>query len=463
MKKRDIFDRLNAEFDSLTPAASDDLINAPIIANASDNTKMSGLQKNKKRSPFTFRRITAAVAALAVTAGIAATAIVFMPKTVTPFGYIQNDTFISLSINPALSVIADSDGKVVELTTKNRDAEILVAGTDKTALIGKDYGYVVKFLTEEAVSLGYFAASAGMNVAAVSCGGEEKTAQIVEGLRSETESVLASKGVTVPVTVTALGRGGVLTEAERIDPGLKGDEDLPELLAVLARDSDYIKKFGGEIGELFGEDADESVKTLYQMELLDDYIDLLDDRFEFLTELQEFNLELAGEDAVTEAFATDAGAFAAPDGWWLSWYARSADDDEDITELAEEFAELFEDYDEYGLTGLEPLLADGKPNTAASAKLNGYLEVYGAVDFEEMEDYVDELDDLLDDLNESNYQRIYGLFDDLLARLNALGADWAEFSASRGEVGGVDDYLQKTADSFRAIYASLKAAAAVQA
>lgn len=455
MKKRDIFARLNSEFDELTPDVSDSLISAPIIT----DVPQARTEKKRRITPTFLRRLTAAFASVAVTAGVVLTVLALLPPESQPLAYNATDTFISLSINPSVSVIADSNGKVTEIITKNRDAEILLAGTPKSDLLNKDYDYVVGYLTEEAVALGYFVTSGGMNVSAVSCRGDEQTTGIINKIKTDAEGVLAAKGVTAPVTATALARDKILTEAARIKADLTGDEDLSELIEVLSLDSDYLKRLGGEIGALFGDNADTAVGNLYRMEMLEEYIELLEERLEFFEELAEFNEELADEQSVTETFEVTSGAFDRPDGWWLSWYASAYSADEELEELAEEFEELFEDYDEYGLDGLEPLAENNTPNIGASARLTEYMEVYGGLGFEEMEEYVEELEDMLDDLddlNSANYDRITDKFNELLDKIAFLEDDWNEFSASHGTVGGVDDYLKKSSENFRATYDALK-------
>lgn len=447
MKKRDILKELNREFDELTPDASEELINALITATPPEE------KRRKRKSSFhPWQRITAAVAAIAITAGLAAGVIALLPPPIDP-SYHANYTYISLSINPAVSVIADSDGNVTGVTTKNRDAEVLLAGTDKAALIGQDYNAVVTYLTEEAVALGYVASAGGITVSAINCGGRESTDRVVLDVKADAESVLAASGVTATVTVSAYVFDDVFAEAGRL-AALRGDEDLEDILEILAGEDDYIERLGGELGSLFGSDADSVAENLYRMELLEEYFDMLEDGYEFLFELAEFNEELIEEEEVAAAFAKASGGFASPDGWWLTWYVSEYSDSEELTELAEEFAELFEDFDDYSFAGLAPEAEDGSPNRGASAKLAEYLAAVGDEEMlEELEDYIDDLDDLLDDLDTNDYERVTALYADISRR---LGSGWEEFVAARGVVSDVGDYLIKTQANIRAIYDALR-------
>ena len=108
MKDKDLVKMLKKEFEDVVPPMSQRLKDQPI---KSVKTSQQ-VADNKTKQPFVrtwgFRLTAVACALVLVFVAVA----VIIPTA----GYNQYDTFVSLSINPEFSVVADSKGVVVNVT-----------------------------------------------------------------------------------------------------------------------------------------------------------------------------------------------------------------------------------------------------------------------------------------------------------------------------------------------------------
>ena len=189
MKKRELFKKLNGEFDRMTPAMSDRVKKEPlgVTEEVRARQKVYAAGGSEISAP---RRVAAIAGAVLVLAAFVAL-IVFMP-----FGgkknYIANDSYVTMTAqtvssaaprritpfaaaaagtaNVSFSIVADSDGKVVKVTADSREAEIALAGASAgKALAGGSVDEAVNALTASSAALGYFSAGEVRQIGRASC------------------------------------------------------------------------------------------------------------------------------------------------------------------------------------------------------------------------------------------------------------------------------------------------------
>lgn len=197
MKNRDLFKKLNKEFDEVVPPMSQRVKEQPIkVAKQAKTAQTVAPEKTQRngRFSFTFRAVAVACSLLIVFVALA----VIIPNV----GYRQNDTFVSMKINPEFSLVADSKGKVVNVAAVNRDAEVVIYALKEEGqtIEGTDIEEALGRLATVSYRLGY-RADGQISISAVSVRGDEATDEICRSAKAEVETSLAD---IAQVTVDAV-------------------------------------------------------------------------------------------------------------------------------------------------------------------------------------------------------------------------------------------------------------------
>ncbi len=432
MKKKEIFQRLNDEMQSLTPPMSEKLKNTRIVSEETAANVNTEQQKRQSKPLFTAKRIAALCAALAlVITGVWGGILLAGRQS----GTVTYDAYVTLDINPSFSLIADSEGKVVSLTANNRDAEIVLIKTDKTALIGKQCGEVVDYITETSAKLGYFTGTNNLKITAVSGRGDAAADKLLADLRLSAENVLSANNVSAAVEV---GKGTAdYLKSVCQNLGLDADGDVEDLLEALASVPDYLVSVTEKLGKE-GDKIAESVKALYRSELLEEYVDLLEERAEILSEIAELNDEIKEESKVLPWHS-----ILGISGWQLIDLAdEKLDGYEDLAELKGEFAELLAEAAEAGLS------------VSTETGFNVSNLAYNGLNFGYLEEKLEELEEAVEKFADSLFGTVTELMDHIVNFClgSAFSAEWNEWAEGLGNVTDVESYVEAMQDRYAKEY-----------
>lgn len=442
MKKRELFKKLNGEFDRMTPAMSDRVKKEPlgVTEEVRARQKVYAAGGSEISAP---RRVAAIAGAVLVLAAFVAL-IVFMP-----FGgkknYIANDSYVTMTAqtvssaaprritpfaaaaagtaNVSFSIVADSDGKVVKVTADSREAEIALAGASAgKALAGGSVDEAVNALTASSAALGYFSAGE-VRLSSISARGDKVSADLAAEVGAEAEKAAGGAAVV-----------SVVADKEELQSalGLAGEFTVSELLEEAAKRPGYLEETAEE---LFAS-GNGALYNSYLFELLEEYVDMLEDRQEALTELKEIHDEIRNELGLS-AFVTDilVGGLLNPE----------LDVDE---ELKEEFNEALEEC-------AESLFV---PQT--DEELKAYYYFYACWDFDLVEDILDEFEDTVVEISrvfEELKKAVADFVDGCFEIFAELKAEWNDFTAGVSESGFSDpeDYIDKMKEVFEREYEKL--------
>ena len=102
--------------------------------------------------------------------------------------------FVSVSINPEIGLIANENGKVLDVITLNGDADVLVSDMD---LEGKGIDEAVAEIVDDSVEAGYIDANTEGKEVLVSVDGEDerKTISLFEKIESKVNNYFKNKGI----------------------------------------------------------------------------------------------------------------------------------------------------------------------------------------------------------------------------------------------------------------------------
>ena len=189
MKNKDIFKKLNAEFDRITPEMSDKVKNEPIRVaekeTAEERVYASAGEGGGNVPVYRRPKVLIAAAAALVVLALALT-FAFIPlvrKSKTT--YLMSDSYITMTTADAgvslqsnvkgknnlspraaggpadisFSIVSDSEGKVVKVIGGNRESEIVLAGLSASQSIsGMSVDEAVNALSTATGALGYYTA-----------------------------------------------------------------------------------------------------------------------------------------------------------------------------------------------------------------------------------------------------------------------------------------------------------------
>lgn len=418
MKNRDLFKKLNKEFDEVVPPMSQRVKEQPIkIAKQAKTAQTVEPEKTQRngRFSFTFRAVAVACSLLIVFVALA----VIIPNV----GYRQNDTFVSMKINPEFSLVADSKGKVVNVAAVNRDAEVVIYALKEEGqtIEGTDIEVALGRLATVSYRLGY-RADGQISISAVSVRGDAATDEICRSAKAEVETSLAD---IAQVTVDAV-RESVEELKQRVQTFADDvQDDLQSLVSAMARRTDYF----GELAKQFVQSGFERAKIslAYTADLLESYIDTLEIRQQAMFRLEEIN------DAISQlnlSYWQGILFTIVYDGWDLAQYISYGNEaDEQTEELYAEFNAQLQFMEKAGLVATE--------TQYISDRL-----LYSAVDFQSLREAMDKIERFVWDIADTLSSELQSLIDLTVSTLLAGFSDeWSALSQSAEQVTNADSYV----------------------
>ena len=418
MKNRDLFKKLNKEFDEVVPPMSQRVKEQPIkIAQKAKTAQTVAPEKTQRngRFSFTFRAVAVACSLLIVFVALA----VIIPNV----GYRQNDTFVSMKINPEFSLVADSKGKVVNVAAVNRDAEVVIYALKEEGqtIEGTDIEEALGRLATVSYRLGY-RADGQISISAVSVRGDEATDEICRSAKAEVETSLAD---IAQVTVDAV-RESVEELKQRVQTFADDvQDDLQSLVSAMARRTDYF----GELAKQFVQSGFERAKIslAYTADLLESYIDTLEIRQQAMFRLEEIN------DAISQlnlSYWQGILFTIVYDGWDLAQYISYGNEADEQTEaLYAEFNAQLQFMEKAGLVATE--------TQYISDRL-----LYSAVDFQSLREAMDKIERFVWDIADTLSSELQSLIDLTVSTLLAGFSDeWSALSQSAEQVTNADSYV----------------------
>lgn len=418
MKNRDLFKKLNKEFDEVVPPMSQRVKEQPIkVAKQAKTAQTVAPEKTQRngRFSFTFRAVAVACSLLIVFVALA----VIIPNV----GYRQNDTFVSMKINPEFSLVADSKGKVVNVAAVNRDAEVVIYALKEEGqtIEGTDIEEALGRLATVSYRLGY-RADGQISISAVSVRGDEATDEICRSAKAEVETSLAD---IAQVTVDAV-RESVEELKQRVQTFADDvQDDLQSLVSAMARRTDYF----GELAKQFVQSGFERAKIslAYTADLLESYIDTLEIRQQAMFRLEEIN------DAISQrnlSYWQGILFTIVDDGWDLAQYISYGNEADEQTEaLYAEFNAQLQFMEKAGLVATE--------TQYISDRL-----LYSAVDFQSLREAMDKIERFVWDIADTLSSELQSLIDLTVSTLLAGFSDeWSALSQSAEQVTNADSYV----------------------
>lgn len=418
MKNRDLFKKLNKEFDEVVPPMSQRVKEQPIkVAKQAKTAQTVAPEKTQRngRFSFTFRAVAVACSLLIVFVALA----VIIPNV----GYRQNDTFVSMKINPEFSLVADSKGKVVNVAAVNRDAEVVIYALKEEGqtIEGTDIEEALGRLATVSYRLGY-RADGQISISAVSVRGDEATDEICRSAKAEVETSLAD---IAQVTVDAV-RESVEELKQRVQTFADDvQDDLQSLVSAMARRTDYF----GELAKQFVQSGFERAKIslAYTADLLESYIDTLEIRQQAMFRLEEIN------DAISQlnlSYWQGILFTIVYDGWDLAQYISYGNEADEQTEaLYAEFNAQLQFMKKAGLIATE--------TQYISDRL-----LYSAVDFQSLREAMDKIERFVWDIADTLSSELQSLIDLTVSTLLAGFSDeWSALSQSAEQVTNADSYV----------------------
>lgn len=418
MKNRDLFKKLNKEFDEVVPPMSQRVKEQPIkVAKQAKTAQTVAPEKTQRngRFSFTFRAVAVACSLLIVFVALA----VIIPNV----GYRQNDTFVSMKINPEFSLVADSKGKVVNVAAVNRDAEVVIYALKEEGqtIEGTDIEEALGRLATVSYRLGY-RADGQISISAVSVRGDEATDEICRSAKAEVETSLAD---IAQVTVDAV-RESVEDLKQRVQTFADDvQDDLQSLVSAMAQRTDYF----GELAKQFVQSGFERAKIslAYTADLLESYIDTLEIRQQAMFRLEEIN------DAISQlnlSYWQGILFTIVYDGWDLAQYISYGNEADEKTEaLYAEFNAQLQFMEKAGLVATE--------TQYISDRL-----LYSAVDFQSLREAMDKIERFVWDIADTLSSELQSLIDLTVSTLLAGFSDeWSALSQSAEQVTNADSYV----------------------
>ncbi len=418
MKNRDLFKKLNKEFDEVVPPMSQRVKEEPIkVAKQAKTAQTVAPEKTQRngRFSFTFRAVAVACSLLIVFVALA----VIIPNV----GYRQNDTFVSMKINPEFSLVADSKGKVVNVAAVNRDAEVVIYALKEEGqtIEDTDIEEALGRLATVSYRLGY-RADGQISISAVSVRGDEATDEICRSAKAEVETSLAD---IAQVTVDAV-RESVEELKQRVQTFADDvQDDLQSLVSAMARRTDYF----GELAKQFVQSGFERAKIslAYTADLLESYIDTLEIRQQAMFRLEEIN------DAISQrnlSYRQGILFTIVYDGWDLAQYISYGNEADEQTEaLYAEFNAQLQFMEKAGLVATE--------TQYISDRL-----LYSAVDFQSLREAMDKIERFVWDIADTLSSELQSLIDLTVSTLLAGFSDeWSALSQSAEQVTNADSYV----------------------
>ena len=418
MKNRDLFKKLNKEFDEVVPPMSQRVKEQPIkVAKQAKTAQTVAPEKTQRngRFSFTFRAVAVACSLLIVFVALA----VIIPNV----GYRQNDTFVSMKINPEFSLVADSKGKVVNVAAVNRDAEVVIYALKEEGqtIEGTDIEEALGRLATVSYRLGY-RADGQISISAVSVRGDEATDEICRSAKAEVETSLAD---IAQVTVDAV-RESVEELKQRVQTFADDvQDDLQSLVSAMARRTDYF----GELAKQFVQSGFERAKIslAYTADLLESYIDTLEIRQQAMFRLEEIN------DAISQrnlSYWQGILFTIVYDGWDLAQYLSYGNEADEQTEaLYAEFNAQLQFMEKAGLVATE--------TQYISDRL-----LYSAVDFQSLREAMDKIERFVWDIADTLSSELQSLIDLTVSTLlTGFSDEWSALSQSAEQVTNADSYV----------------------
>ena len=424
MKDKDLLKMLKKEFEDVVPPMSQRLKDQPIKSVKTSQQTTD----NKTKQPFVRKwgfRLTAVACALVL---VFVAVAVIIPTA----GYNQYDTFVSLSINPEFSVVADSKGVVVNVTAVNRDAEVVMCSDGSDKLVGQDVNTVVSTLARWSMELGFTPSDNVVDISAVSVRGDKTSKKLCDNLSQSVDSALSEFST---ITVNAIVES-VEQLKEKVSVFVNDVSDnINELMQYMAERTSYFATLASQFVQAGFEQA--KISLVYTVDLLETYIDLLEMRKQLLDELDEINTEIDHLD-----IGYWEGIIYTPvyDGWDLAQYAESNTLTEGEQKLLDQFNNQLEKMEKVGL---------------ATDSTGNFLQVrlYGALDFVSLRETLLEMEEFVLDIADTIASELQSLINFTVSTLmSGFTDEWESISSASSNVDSAESYVDSMTNLVRKEY-----------
>ncbi len=189
--------RLNKEFDALAPEMSDEVRTAPILTERKE-------YKREEKSAYSGRK--AGFWGLAGVAAVLVVVFVTLALAGVFGGADSKETYVfAFEINPAVSFVTDSEGKVLSVNSLNADADVVLSDESTlNAIKGKSLDEAVVAYTDTAARLGYLDLNTAAGAVRLS-GSEGKCQKLLSDAAENLCGYFKDKGAYVAVAEDVVG------------------------------------------------------------------------------------------------------------------------------------------------------------------------------------------------------------------------------------------------------------------
>ncbi|MCM1042835.1 MAG: hypothetical protein NC350_01335 [Corallococcus sp.] len=276
------FEKLNNEFEKATPAMSDKVRQTPLQTAQGDAVGDGVLAK---RGFYSAKTVTFAICMAVILTFSILLFTVILPSV--NGGYVLNDSFVKVNINPAFTFVADSDGKVVKVIADNRDGEVVLTGAGKDTFAGKTVEEAVSFVVTEAAKLGFVNGNQ-VEINGISGRGEDIGNAMLQSIQTKANDALMREGFG-GVAVNFAVQNTKWLQNQLTEQGITSDKsDTAGMLDALASSEGYFDRM-----IKYSSDGNEALLVLSaKKETFERFADEVNGRAQVLALLGKLNDEI---------------------------------------------------------------------------------------------------------------------------------------------------------------------------
>lgn len=185
-------------------------------------------------------------------------------------GVIENQTYMTLDINPSVSFIADSNRKITSVFCNNADAETVIAKMDGQ-LVGKNLEEGIESFVDMATRLGYikFEASADQpDVVRLSSITQGKAGEIEKAVEQRLTGYFGKKGLYTLVYFTSISKDEYVKIAQEVDTTANLEMDFLSLTSLLTKRKTILEKKYADFNQNYS--SSEALKAVYLHTLIEE-------------------------------------------------------------------------------------------------------------------------------------------------------------------------------------------------
>lgn len=269
---------LNKEFEKITPTQSERLRHTRINA-VEEKTEINEKKTFFKKRYF-LSALCSAFACILLFVGVFN---IFIKGTPTANAS-DYTSYITVSINPQVSISVDKKGNVENIVADNYDGEVLLYNLN---LNGTNYDSAIETLFSKAKELGYIDKSAGINVNVTCFKGNKIYKDIEEKIKGKIEPIINQ---TKPFEINEKQCRDLLEEAKLLDFEIDDDSDDFDIIKAMKGKRSFKNEKGEDLAnnqEFISLSILENVLSTYEKmyDILSDISELAEDNSLNISEL----------------------------------------------------------------------------------------------------------------------------------------------------------------------------------